>query len=199
MAHPRVRSALLRDGVEVSDIVAALVAGIGAFAFMKSVKEDKDAASKVKILGICGLVGALSFPFIHSLTEVYQKWVTEGHQLGYVPTTICYFGWILFKFSSVADIFCALKGMIGLNSNGFINFETGAILKSNIFVLIFCAAVSTPVVKKSGEIIKYTLMDKKWSKALYAVGRIALPLILFLLSTASLIGDSYNPFLYFKF
>ena len=130
MAHPRVRSALLRDGVEVSDIVAALVAGIGAFAFMKSVKEDKDAASKVKILGICGLVGALSFPFIHSLTEVYQKWVTEGHQLGYVPTTICYFGWILFITCAVSYI-----PLSGKTSGKISPYAAG--------ILLFAAALTT--------------------------------------------------------
>lgn len=102
MAHPRVRTAMVRDGVEIKDIIVALAAGIGAFAFMKSVKEDKEAVSKVRILGLCGIIGALSYPLIHALTAVYQKWVTEGHQLGYVPTTICYFGWILFITCAVA-------------------------------------------------------------------------------------------------
>ncbi len=146
------------------------------------------------------LWGLYFFIFI-CLERLFLKNALEKHK--YLPhiylCVVVFFGWILFKFSSVADILCVLKGMIGLNSNSFVNFETGAILKSNMFVLIFSAAISTPVVKKIGEIIKYTLMDKKWSQALYAVGRIALPIVLFLLSTAALIGDSYNPFLYFKF
>lgn len=112
---------------------------------------------------------------------------------------VVFFGWVLFKFTSLSEIGLALKGMFGLNSNGFINFESGAIIKSNIFVLLFSALVSTPVAKRAGEVIQFTFINRKWAKILYSAGRIALPLILFLLSTAALIGDSYNPFLYFRF
>lgn len=96
LVHPRVRSGILARGFEVKEIILAVIAGIGAFAFMKGVKEDKEAASKVKTLGLCGIIGALCFPVVHALTAVYQNWVVEGHQFGYVPTTISYFGWILF-------------------------------------------------------------------------------------------------------
>lgn len=112
---------------------------------------------------------------------------------------VVFFGWVLFKFTSLSEIGLTLKGMFGLNSNGFINFESGAIIKSNIFVLLFSALVSTPVAKRAGEVIQFTFINRKWAKILYSAGRIALPLILFLLSTAALIGDSYNPFLYFRF
>ena len=42
-------------------------------------------------------------------------------------------------------------------------------------------------------------MDKKGMSVLYAIGRILIPIILLVLSTAALVGDSYNPFLYFQF
>ncbi len=112
---------------------------------------------------------------------------------------VVFFGWILFKFTSMTDVLLVLKGMFGLNGNLFTSFEGGAIIKSNMFVLIFCAVVSTPIVKKIGDTIRFKLIDKSAAKVVYAVGRIVLPLILFLFSTAALIGDSYNPFLYFKF
>lgn len=112
---------------------------------------------------------------------------------------VVFFGWILFKFTSVADVLVALKAMFGLNGNSFISFESGALIKSNIFILIFCAVVATPVAKKIGEIITFTYMDKKIAKITYAVGRIIIPPALLIISTAALIGDSYNPFLYFQF
>lgn len=102
LVHPRVRSRILADGFEIRDILLALTAGIGAFMFMKSAREDKEAASRVRILGICGMIGALCFPMVHALTAVYQSWVVEGHQFGYVPTTISYFGWILFLTCAVS-------------------------------------------------------------------------------------------------
>ncbi len=112
---------------------------------------------------------------------------------------IVYFGWILFRFDSVADIFAVLRGMFGANGNAFTSFETNTIVNSNIFILIFCAIVSTPVVRKIGSLIRYTYMDKRYVSWIYNIGRIAIPLILLLLSTAALVGDSYNPFLYFQF
>ncbi len=110
LVHPRVRAYIAGSGFEIKEIVLALVAGIGCFAFMKGSKEDKEAAAKVKILGICGLIGALVFPLIHSLTAVYQSWVVEGHQFGYVPTTISYFGWIVFICCAVS--YLPLSGKI---------------------------------------------------------------------------------------
>lgn len=95
LVHPRVRSGILASGFGVKEVIISAIAGIGIFAFMKSVKADREAAAEVRTLGICGIVGALCFPMIHALTAVYQRWVTEGHQFGYVPTTISYFGWIL--------------------------------------------------------------------------------------------------------
>ncbi|MBQ8267194.1 MAG: MBOAT family protein [Clostridia bacterium] len=112
---------------------------------------------------------------------------------------IVYFGWILFRFDNMGDILTVLRGMFGLNGNPFTDFETTTLLNSNIFILIFCALVSTPIVKKIGSLIRYTYMDKKAVSVLYTVGRIIIPLILLLLSTAALVGDSYNPFLYFQF
>ena len=102
LVHPRVRSRIVADGFIWKDLLPAVAAGIGAFAFMKSVKEDKEAASKVKILGLCGMIGALCFPMVHALTAVYQNWVVEGHQFGYVPTTVSYFGWILFLACAIS-------------------------------------------------------------------------------------------------
>ncbi len=112
---------------------------------------------------------------------------------------IVYFGWILFRFNNMGDIANVLRGMFGLNGNAIISFETETLLKSNLFIIIFCVIVSTPIMRKIGGILRYTYMDKKPIFALYSVGRIVLPIVLLLLSTAALVGDSYNPFLYFQF
>ena len=89
--------------------------------------------------------------------------------------------------------------MFGLNGNAFTNFETTNFVMSNIFILIFCVFVSTPIVRGVGSLVRYTYMDKKGIAVLYTIGRIMIPLLLLFLSTAALVGDSYNPFLYFQF
>lgn len=112
---------------------------------------------------------------------------------------IVYFGWILFRFENMSDINDVLRGMFALNANPFTDFETTTIVTSNVFILLFGMVVSTPIVRKIGGLVRYTYMDKKWAMPLYVMGRVAIPLILFMLSTAALVGDSYNPFLYFQF
>lgn len=112
---------------------------------------------------------------------------------------VVYFGWILFRFDNMADILDVLKGMFGMSGNAFTDFETTTFVKSKIFILILCVILSTPIVKKIGGLLRYTYMDKKAIAAVYSIGRITIPIILLLLSTAALVGDSYNPFLYFQF
>ncbi len=112
---------------------------------------------------------------------------------------IVYFGWILFRFTSIDVILTTLKTMFFVGDVNFTNFETTAIVLSNMFIILFSAVVSTPVVKHFGEMLRYSYMDKKGMSVLYAIGRILIPIILLVLSTAALVGDSYNPFLYFQF
>ena len=99
----------------------------------------------------------------------------------------------------MGDIFAVLRGMFGANGNAFTNFETTTFLKSNAFILVFCMVVSTPIVRKIGNLVRYTHMNKPVMPVIYLVGRVVIPLVLLLLSTAALVGDSYNPFLYFQF
>ena len=146
------------------------------------------------------LWGLYFFAFICLEKLILGKFLLNNKYLSHVYLcVVVFFGWILFKFTSLTDVFTVLKGMFGLNSNAFISFESGALMKSNLFIMVFCVIVCMPVAKKAGEILRFTLINNGFAKAVYAAGRIALPLILFLLSTAALIGDSYNPFLYFKF
>lgn len=112
---------------------------------------------------------------------------------------IVYFGWILFRFENVSDVFTVVRGMFGYYGNAFTSFETTTFVKSNMFVLLFCIIISTPIVKKIGEMFRYTYMNKKAVNVIYSIGRIIIPIALLLISTAALVGDSYNPFLYFQF
>lgn len=146
------------------------------------------------------LWGLYFFVFILIEKMFLQRILSKDRIVSHIYLIIIvYFGWILFRFENIADIWVVLRGMFGLNGNSFTDFETTTIVSSNIFILIFCTVVSTPIVRKMGSLVRYTYMDKKVVSTLYTVGRIAIPLILLLLSTAALVGDSYNPFLYFQF
>ncbi len=112
---------------------------------------------------------------------------------------IVFFGWILFKFESLSDIWCVLKGMFGANGNAFSDFETLTVIKNHIIILIIAIIGSTPIVKSISAWLKYNAVRFKGAFAVYTVLQLAVPIGLLLLSAAALVGNSYNPFLYFRF
>ena len=146
------------------------------------------------------LWGLYFFVFLVFEKLFLSRLLSKDHIVSHLYLVIIvYFGWILFRFENMNDVVLVLRGMFGMNGNSFTNFETNTIVSSNVFILLFCAIVSTPIVKKIGCLVRYTHMDKKSMSIIYAIGRITIPLLLLLLSTAALVGDSYNPFLYFQF
>lgn len=114
---------------------------------------------------------------------------------------VVFFGWILFKYQNLADGWLIFKGMFGLNGNVFLSGEARIVLLNYVFFILLAVVSVTPLAK--------TLMERFEQKAENASGvaliridgivRIVLPILLLLLSTMSLVGNSYNPFLYFQF
>lgn len=112
---------------------------------------------------------------------------------------VVYFGWALFRQESIADLGTSLKGMFGLNGNGFMDMATSIQIKNNIFLLIFCIIASTPLIKYIGRFFR-GLVNRvcRIPYPVYVYEMIA-PIALLILSFMALIGNSYNPFLYFQF
>ncbi len=110
-----------------------------------------------------------------------------------------FFGWVLFKFTDFTILGTVLKGMFGLNGNPASTYEAASFLSGYIFFFIICCVACTPVVKTAKKLmIKFGKTNRPVNIA-YRVLDIALPLVLILLASISLVGDSYNPFLYFQF
>ncbi len=112
---------------------------------------------------------------------------------------VVYFGWIIFNFESLSDIGIAVKGMFGLNQNAFHNMTVGLAFKNNLFFLIFAVAASTPLLKWIYQKVKITTSRNGRVPYLIYTCDIVVPIVLLLLSTMALVGNSYNPFLYFRF
>ena len=110
------------------------------------------------------------------------------------------FGWVLFKFTSLPLAAAVVRGMFCGNGNAFTSFTATAEIKSHMYLLIFCAAAATPVFshfakrwERAGE--ESVLARKSYSVAACGIA----PVLLLLISTACLVGNSFNPFLYFRF
>ena len=103
-------------------------------------------------------------------------------------------GWVLFRYSDLQLVLTALRGMYGAAGAALTDFTAVTVLKNKLFLLIASAVICTPLPKLLG-----AKLDRSggafWRGLRYAV----IPVILLLLSTAALVGDSYNPFIYFQF
>lgn len=111
---------------------------------------------------------------------------------------VVFFGWVLFKFRNLSLVGATLAGMFGLNGNGFTNFEVTTVLKSNVFILLVAIVACTPLVKKIGAKLAAGSLGGVGT-AVYKGAVVVVPVAMLLLSTMALVGDSYNPFLYFQF
>lgn len=95
----------------------------------------------------------------------------------------------------------AMRALIGLDGNRFTNFEINTVFLNNILFIIICIVAATPLVKNVAEWFRRKAVngEEMSSMNIYNVLNTALPVLLLLLSTIALIGDSYNPFIYFRF
>ncbi len=97
------------------------------------------------------------------------------------------FGWVLFAITDLSDIGTYFSSMFGVN--GFIGSNDLYVITSNASILIISGIISTGVFGKTEN------NDKAFNK----IFRYILSLLLFGISVLFLIGDTYNPFLYFRF
>ncbi len=112
---------------------------------------------------------------------------------------VFYFGWVLFKFENLHAIGTVLLGMLGLNGNGLTNMQVALSFKNNVFFLIFAIIASTPLLRRLYEMAGEWFKRRKIVPYPIYVYNIICPVVLLILATIALVGNSYNPFLYFQF
>ena len=105
-------------------------------------------------------------------------------------------GWYIFSFQEITSKIGYLGAMFGTAGAGLINRQTVYFLYTNAALLVILAVGSTKIPAKAGQ----KLMDRvEESDVLSILLRSALYIGIFILSVASLVDASYNPFLYFRF
>jgi alginate O-acetyltransferase complex protein AlgI len=107
---------------------------------------------------------------------------------------------VIFRFTNIELGAALVRSMFGLNGNALTGFAEEIQLQSHQYLLAAAIFASTPVMKTlrirlEGFAHSHGLLGGVWDVVFYSV----LPVILLLLSTACLVGDSYNPFIYFQF
>jgi len=110
------------------------------------------------------------------------------------------FSRVIFRFEGLQYTMPVIRGLFGLNDNPLSDFEVTTLLQNNMFILAFCVLAATPVLRNCVRWIqKKTEGRAVLARCFDVVQYGVFPIFLLLLSTAALVGSSYNPFLYYRF
>lgn len=91
LIHPGKRS-FLTSFMSAAGFACIGISMMAAFR-REGIKERRSSYLKMLVFFLMGISLALTFAIPHAMIPSYQEWVTVGQVKGYVPTTICYFGW----------------------------------------------------------------------------------------------------------
>ncbi|MBE6757562.1 MAG: MBOAT family protein [Ruminococcaceae bacterium] len=114
-------------------------------------------------------------------------------------TAVVFFGWILFRFRSLSLVWLAICGLFGQNANPFTTFEAGTVWLNYAFFLPIAVMGVTPLVRWLNTRLHNAAPVNRGARIALNTAQVLCPVLLLLLSTFALVGNSYNPFLYFQF
>ena len=147
------------------------------------------------------LWGLWYFLFLMLERQLLKPWLEKTPVLSnlYVMVVVM-LGWVIFRFTNTQLLWAMVKSLFGTNGNAFTDFIVEIQFKSNSVLLLVSALACTPIVpwigRKVGQYAQtHPGLRRIWETAVYGM----IPPLLLLLSTACLVGDSYNPFIYFQF
>lgn len=110
---------------------------------------------------------------------------------------VLFFGWLLFRFDDLSKLGVALKGLVCANGNDFTSIAVSSAFSSHLYFLIFAVIACTPLYRTVADRLSQSRV--KIAVRVYDAWLILCPVLMIVLSLIALVGDSYNPFLYFRF
>lgn len=138
------------------------------------------------------LWGLYFFVLLVAEKFIYGRWLEKlpaGIRWIYALFLIL-LSWVLFYFEDFSQL-SAFVGCLFSGKNGWIGHDALSVTLSYLPLLIAGAIGSTPLLKR--------IHGRVQGNAVYRIAEIVLCAAVLLLCTASLVSQSYNPFLYFRF
>ncbi|GHU79923.1 alginate regulatory protein [Clostridia bacterium] len=139
-----------------------------------------------------GLLIAVERLFLGGLLKKAPAVITHIYMI-----FITLLGWTLFYFEDFGRLGEMLSAMFGVGERPLWDMELGFVLMNNLFWLLLVFAFCVPLLPW----IKSKLYTDApaWRVTWLTYAQSAACIVMLALSTAMLVGESYNPFLYFKF
>ncbi len=114
-----------------------------------------------------------------------------------VPITlvVVMVGWVIFYYTDLSAVGTHIGSMFGIGSAGFTDSVTMAVIRKYSFMPLIGVIAATPVIPALRSKIKPDGAIERTSEVLSTVALTAL----LVLSVVFIVGQSYNPFIYFRF
>lgn len=129
---------------------------------------------------------------IEKLTGIHKKNGKVINVFKWIYTILfVVLGWVLFRANSISDAIVYLKSMFGFNGNVFSDGMFTGWFTQNLILLVIGIVLCTPIFK--------VLSEKTKNSNVVGFVKTGALIGLFVLSVASLVSSSYNPFIYFNF
>ncbi|MEA4964261.1 MAG: MBOAT family O-acyltransferase [Oscillospiraceae bacterium] len=111
-------------------------------------------------------------------------------------------GWTLFYCTDLSRLGQTLGCMFGFYGAGFTDYSMGVTLVNNLPLLLLGIVASSSIPRTVGNVFRSLCMRRGSAvaaKKVYVIAVFVLDALLIFASVVSLLGSSYNPFLYFRF
>ena len=141
------------------------------------------------------LWGLYCFIFLLLEKLFLSKYLKKGVIAHIYTLIIVIISFVIFNMPDLSSIKEYLKSMLGLNGLQFINKETIYYLKNYITIIIISCIAATPVVNN---VLAKAQNNKVLGKTVNILQPVCILGIL-VICTASLLSNSFNPFIYFRF
>ncbi|MBQ7153063.1 MAG: MBOAT family protein [Clostridia bacterium] len=110
---------------------------------------------------------------------------------------VVFLGWFLFRFEDMSMLLPALAGLFG--AAGTSSAAAWLTLRNNLIFTTVAIAACAPTVPKIRGLLLGLGEKNRAVNVLCQVLSVSIPVILLFLSLISLVGDTYNPFMYTRF
>ena len=112
------------------------------------------------------------------------------------------FGWVLFYCTDMSRLGQTFGVLFGVFGSGFTSAQINITLLNNLPLLLVCIVGSTQLPRFIGMVFGGLCTDRKGEhqkRKLYVTVVFVFDMLLLALATISLVGSTFNPFLYFRF
>ena len=135
-----------------------------------------------------GVILLLEKMVFHNILKKTPAWIKHTYTM-----ILVMIGWVFFASPTLSSAIDYIKVMFGIGAHSFIDSTGIYYLYTNAIILIILAVCSTPIVKR--------VLDKLAgiNKLRFINPALITYMIILFLTTAYLVNETYNPFLYFRF